>query len=312
MSEPTPRLWPRPLAGVSSPAEGPGHGDSGDRPAGRHHRPRRRRPVLLICPILLAVGPLVGTRAQAQQVRDRGDQQIDNSWQIPDLSQLAPPASDAKGISASLKILVLLTVLSLAPSILIMMTSFTRIVVVLALLRQAMGTQQLPPGQVIVGLALIMTMIIMAPTWQQMKDNAVDPYLDGKLSQAEAFERGAEPLRDFMFRQIEQAGNEENIYLFAEYARGPMPDDTRLAAGDVRLTELIPAFVLSELETAFVMGFRIYLPFLVIDMVIASILISMGMMMLPPVLISLPFKLMLFVLADGWGMIVGSLLHSFG
>ncbi len=312
MSEPVPRPWHRPLPGVPSPAQGPGPGDSRDRPAGPRHRPRRPRAVLLLCPILLAFGPLVATRAQAQPVRDPGNHKIDNSWQIPDLSQLVPPASDAKGISASLKILVLLTVLSLAPSILIMMTSFTRIVVVLALLRQAMGTQQLPPGQVIIGLALIMSMIIMAPTWQQMKDDAVDPYFDGKLSQAEAFERGAAPLRDFMFRQIERAGNEENIYLFAEYARGPMPDDARLAPGDVRLTELIPAFVLSELETAFVMGFRIYLPFLVIDMVIASILISMGMMMLPPVLISLPFKLMLFVLADGWGMIVGSLLHSFG
>jgi len=237
---------------------------------------------------------------------------FDNTWGIPDISQIAPPAKDAKGVSASLKILVLLTVLSLAPSILIMMTSFTRIVVVLALLRQAIGTQQLPPGQVLIGLSLIMTMIVMTPTWQRMKTDAVDPYLDGKLGQAEAFKRGAQPLRDFMFGQIEAAGNEENVYLFAEYARGAIPENTQLEHKDVRLTELIPAFVLSELETAFVMGFRIYLPFLVIDMVIASILISMGMMMLPPVLISLPFKLMLFVLTDGWGMVVGSLLHSFG
>ncbi len=250
--------------------------------------------------------------AEAQAVPAASAQSIDNPLGLPDLSQLVPPAKDAGGISASLKILVLLTVISLAPSILIMMTSFTRIIVVLSLMRQAMGTQQLPPGQVLVGLSLIMTMLVMAPTWQRMKTDAIDPYLDGKLSQAEAFEKGAKPLRDFMFRQVEEAKNEEHIYLFVEYARGELPPDAQLLPEDVRLIELIPAFVLSELETAFVMGFRIYLPFLVIDMVIASILISMGMMMLPPVLISLPFKLMLFVLADGWGVVVGSLLQSFG
>ena len=236
---------------------------------------------------------------------------IDNPLGIPDLTSLAPVATEGKGISASLRILVLLTVLSLAPSILIMMTSFTRIVIVLALLRQAIGTQQLPPGQVMVGLALIMTMLIMAPTWQKMKTQAVDPYLDGKMDQAAALDTAAVPLRDFMFKQIETAGNEENVYVFAEYSRGPLPDGAELSRNDIRMTELVPAFVLSELKTAFVMGFKIYLPFLVIDMVIASILISMGMMMLPPVLISLPFKLMLFVLADGWGMVVGSLLNSF-
>lgn len=235
-----------------------------------------------------------------------------NPFGIPDMGQLLPAAKDAKGVSASLKILVLLTVLSLAPSILIMMTSFTRIMVVLALLRQAIGTQQLPPGQVLTGLSLIMTMLVMAPTWQKMKTQAVDPYLDGKMGQAEAFDKGAAPLRDFMFRQIEGAGNQEHVYLFVEYARGEsLPPNKTLELDEVRMAELIPAFVLSELKTAFSMGFRIYLPFLVIDMVIASILISMGMMMLPPVLISLPFKLMLFVLADGWGLVVGSLLGSF-
>jgi flagellar biosynthetic protein FliP len=183
--------------------------------------------------------------------------------------------------------------------------------IVLALLRQAIGTQQLPPGQVLVGLALIMTMLTMAPTWHRMKSDAVDPYLDGKMSQAEALDRGAKPLREFMFRQIEAAGNEEHVYLFSEYAHGPLPHGASLERDQVGMAELVSAFVLSELKTSFVMGFKIYLPFLVIDMVIASILISMGMMMLPPVLISLPFKLMLFVLADGWGLVVGSLLHSF-
>ncbi len=238
--------------------------------------------------------------------------QVDNPLGIPDVTGLVPAAKDGAGVSASLRILVLLTVLSLAPSILIMMTSFTRIMVVLALLRQAIGAQQLPPGQVLVGLSLIMTMLVMAPTWQKMKAEGVDPYLEGQMDQATALDRGCAPLREFMFRQIEASGNEENVYLFAEYSRGPIAEGAELKRDDVRLTELIPAFVLSELKTAFVMGFKIYLPFLVIDMVIASILISMGMMMLPPVLISLPFKLMLFVLADGWGMVVGSLLHSFG
>lgn len=276
---------------------------------GRRHF-RSSRIALLAMAGALALAP--GRPAAAQLVAANTSGQIDNALGIPDMSAVAPPATDAKGISASLRILVLLTVLSIAPSILIMMTSFTRIVIVLALLRQAIGTQQLPPGQVLIGMAVIMTMLIMAPTWSRMKQDAVDPYLEGKLGQAEAFERGARPLREFMFNQIEIAENEENVFLFHEYASGPVPADSELRQDDVSLTSLIPAFVLSELKTSFVMGFRIYLPFLVIDMVVAAILISMGMMMLPPVLISLPFKLMLFVLADGWGLVVGSLLGSFG
>jgi len=236
---------------------------------------------------------------------------VDNPIGIPDLTQYAPPARDAEGVTNSLKILVLLTVLSLAPAILIMMTSFTRIVIVLTLLRQALGTQQLPPSQILVGMSLILTFIVMAPTWQRMKADAVDPYLDGKLGQEAAFDKGAAPLRDFMFRQIEAARNEENVYLFYEYSHGPVPEGEELDVAKVSLVELVPAFLLSELETAFVMGFKLYLPFLVIDMVVSAILISMGMMMLPPVLISLPFKIMLFVLADGWGLVVGSLMSSF-
>lgn len=274
----------------------------------RSHGRSRRRSVSALAVLWLATA--IAARAQAEPAAAASA--FDNTIGIPDVSQIAPPAKDAQGVTASLRILVLLTVLSLAPSILIMMTSFTRIVVVLALLRQAIGTQQLPPGQVLIGLAMIMTMLVMAPTWRQMKDKAVDPYLDGKLSQADAFDRGAAPLRDFMFRQIESAGSEESVYTFHEYVSGPVAEGVELRHDDVGLAELVPAFVLSELKTSFVMGFRIYLPFLVIDMVIASILISMGMMMLPPVLVSLPFKLMLFVLADGWGLVVGSLLSSFG
>src|SRR5262245_46991687 len=267
------------------------------------------RKSLIIAAIVLAGLSFASSTASAQDATP--SRAIDNPLGIPDIRGIAPIATEGKGVSASLRILVLLTVLSLAPSILIMMTSFTRIVIVLALLRQAIGTQQLPPGQVMVGLALIMTMLIMMPTWQKMKAEAVDPYLDGKMDQAAALDTAAGPLRDFMFKQIEAAGNEENVYIFAEYSRGQLPEGAELSRNEIRMSELMPAFVLSELKTAFVMGFKIYLPFLVIDMVIASILISMGMMMLPPVLISLPFKLMLFVLADGWGLVVGSLLNSF-
>ena len=244
----------------------------------RLRRPQRcMRTILLTCAVAVCSISHAETSAFAQSANGTArvpGSAIDNPLGIPDISQIAPPAKDAGGVSASLRILILLTILSLAPSILIMMTSFTRILVVLALLRQAIGTQQLPPGQVLTGLALIMTMLVMAPTWQKMKTEAVDPYLDGKLSQAEAFDKGITPLRDFMFRQIESAANEEHVYLFHEYAHGPLPAGKELQLREVELSVLVPAFVLSELKTAFVMGFRIYLPFLVIDMVIASILIS--------------------------------------
>ncbi len=266
----------------------------------------------LVCALGAGVDSARGqSPAPPESATQTSSAEIDNPLGIPDLRGIVPPAREGEGVSTSLRILVLLTILSLAPSILIMMTSFTRILVVLALLRQALGTQQLPPGQVLVGLSLIMTVLVMAPTWQRMKTQAVDPYLDGELSQVQAFDLGVAPLREFMVRQIENAENEEHVYVFHEYVHGPLPDGEELALDEIDLSALVPAFVLSELKTAFVMGFRIYLPFLVIDMVIASILISMGMMMLPPVLISLPFKLMLFVLADGWGMVVGSLLESF-
>ncbi len=236
----------------------------------------------------------------------------DNPLHVPDVRGVLPTASEPAGVSATLQILVLLTVLTLVPSILVLMTSFTRIVIVLALLRQALATPQLPPSQVLLGLSLFTTMIVMAPTWDKVYGEAVKPYMDNQLTQREALDRASTHLRNFMFRQIEATENYEDIYLFAEYSRGgPIPADQELRYEDVSTTVLIPAFILSELKTAFIMGFRIYLPFLVIDMVIASILISMGMMMLPPVLISLPFKLLLFVMADGWHLIVQTLLYSF-
>ncbi len=237
---------------------------------------------------------------------------FDNPFKIPDVRGVLPTAEDAEGVSVTLQILVLLTVLTLVPSILVLTTSFTRILVVLTLLRQAMATPQLPPGQVLLGLSLFMTILIMGPTWGRIHREAVEPYLNSKMSQRAAAEIGMAHIRNFMFRQIDRNDNHEEIFLFQEYATGkPVPDDQPLVLADVPTTALIPAFILSELKVAFVMGFRIYLPFLVIDMVIASILISMGMMMLPPVLISLPFKILLFVLADGWHLIIQTVLYSF-
>ena len=242
-----------------------------------------------------------------------GGPAIDNPLQIPDARAVLPTARDAKGVSSTLQILVLLTVLTLIPSILIMTTSFARILIVLALLRQAMATPQLPPGQVLMGLALFVTMLVMAPTWQKVNQDALTPYLNNQMSQTAALEKTVEHMKEFMYRQIERSGNFEDIYLFLEYKWGrPVAPEETPSLDQIPATVLIPAFILSELKTAFVMGFRIYLPFLVIDMVIASILISMGMMMLPPVLISLPFKILLFVLADGWHLIIQTLLYSFG
>lgn len=249
---------------------------------------------------------------------------FDNSaLYVPDLRHVLPAAEEPEGVSTTLRILVLMTVLTLVPSILVMTTAFPRIIIVLGLLRQAMGTPQLPPGQVLLGLALFLTMLVMSPTWHQIHAQAVAPYFDGAagMTQRQAIDISLRYLRQFMFNQIQSNDNDEDVYLFLEYALGrPIhpaesvalePDPADPAVVVVPTTVLIPAFMLSELKTAFIMGFRIYLPFLVIDMVISSILISMGMMMLPPVLISLPFKILLFVLADGWHLVVQSLLLSF-
>jgi len=191
------------------------------------------------------------------------------------------------------------------------MTCFVRMLVVLVLLRQALGTQQLPPSQVLVGLALFLTFLVMAPTYERINRRAVQPYLNNELPQLDAIAAAGHELRTFMFEQIRAAGNEQDVYLMYEYAAGrSVPEEEVLDENQVPLTALVPAFILSELKTSFIIGFRIYLPFLVIDMVIATVLVSMGMMMLPPVLISLPFKLLLFVLADGWHLVAGSLMAS--
>jgi flagellar biosynthetic protein FliP len=263
---------------------------------------------LTVCGAVIVTALAVPAQAQTTPTA----QPIDNPLQIPDARGILPTATESKGVSATLQILVLLTVLTLIPSILIMTTSFARILVVLALLRQAMATPQLPPGQILMGLSLFVTILVMAPTWQQIHQEAVAPYLDNQMGQEEALDVATDHMKDFMYRQIEKSGNFEDIYLFLEYQRGrALEPDEQPEVSEIPMTVMIPAFMISELKTAFVMGFRIYLPFLVIDMVIASILISMGMMMLPPVLISLPFKILLFVLADGWHLVVETLLYSY-
>lgn len=205
--------------------------------------------------------------------------------------------------STVMQILLILTVLSVAPAILLMTTAFIRLAVVLSFLRQAMGTQQMPPNQVIVGLALFLTFFIMAPVFNQINDQALQPYLAKKIDQKQALGLAVEPMREFMFSQT----SENELTMLMEISGHPDPAGRK----DVPTLTLIPAFMLSELKRAFQIGFMVYIPFLVIDMIVASVLMSMGMMMLPPIIISLPFKLLLFVLVDGWTLIVGSLVQSF-
>ncbi|OFZ14013.1 MAG: flagellar biosynthetic protein FliP [Bdellovibrionales bacterium RBG_16_40_8] len=212
--------------------------------------------------------------------------------------------NDPQDLVNSIKILLALTVLTLAPAILIMMTGFTRIIIVLSFVRQALGTQNMPPNQLLVGLALFITFFIMSPFLSNVNNEAIQPFLNGTIKQDEAVEKALAPMRTFMFNQT----RDTDLNLFIDLAKIEKPK-TR---ADVSTQVLIPAFIISELKTAFQIGFIIYLPFLVIDMIAASVLMAMGMMMLPPVIISLPFKIMLFVLVDGWALIVGSLVRSFG
>jgi flagellar biosynthetic protein FliP len=210
--------------------------------------------------------------------------------------------SEPVGASA-LSMLLLITVLSLAPAILVLMTSFTRIVIVLGFVRTSLGTQQMPPNQVLIGLALFMTLFIMAPTFSTLNDTALKPYLAGEITQTEALSKASVPMKDFMYKHTRP----KDLLLFMDYTQTEKPESYQ----DIPITVLVPAYAISELKTAFQMGFMIFIPFLVIDMVVASTLMAMGMMMLPPVMISLPFKILLFVLVDGWYLVVKSLLTSF-
>ncbi len=226
------------------------------------------------------------------------------TFPIPSLKLDVTTATEPEEVAVVLEIIALLTIIALAPAILILMTPFTRLVVVLHFLRQAIGTQSSPPNQVIIGLSLFMTFFIIRPVAQEVYDRALNPYLERQISYETAFEEAQKPIRKFLLLNTREA----DIALFVKEA-GMKKPETR---DDVSLLALIPAYVISELKTAFIVGFILYIPFLVIDMVVASVLLAMGMMMLPPVMISLPFKLMLFVLVDGWHMIAGSMIKSFG
>jgi flagellar biosynthetic protein FliP len=252
---------------------------------------------LLVVGVVLAIGlstallaPKDGVAAEPQNA-------------VPFISIGMDQAQEPGKIAVVLQIFLLMTVLSLAPAILIMLTSFTRVVIVLSLLRRALGTMQMPPNQVLIGLALFLTFFIMTPVWQQINQTALQPYLEDKIEQQQALQKAAEPLRGFMFKQT----REKDLALFVNIAKIERPKDVN----DIPISVLIPSFIISEVKTAFQIGLLLYVPFLIIDMVVASVLLSMGMMMLPPIMISLPFKLMLFVLADGWNLLIGSLVRSF-
>jgi flagellar biosynthesis protein FliP len=245
----------------------------------------------LVVAALAAVALLTATGVDAQTIA------------LPKLTLEAAEAKSPQEVSTAVQVLIALTVLSVAPAILLMVTSFTRIVIVLSLLRQAIGIQQLPPNQVVIGLSLFLTVFVMAPVGQEMHKIAVQPYMDKKLSQTEAFTKALDPLRAFMLRQTRQT----DLALMVQLGKIEQPR----TPADLPTHVLIPAYALSEVKTAFQMGFVLFLPFLVIDMIVASVLMSMGMMMLPPVMISLPFKLLLFVLADGWNLVIRALVAGY-
>ncbi len=262
--------------------------------------------------LIVAMGSLLAAGAATAQAPSLGAPAV-NAPLTPSPSGTANPVgiqvrfspdSKPEDISQTLQIVLLLTVLSLAPSIIVMTTSFTRILIVFGFLRQALGTQQVPSGQIIAGLALFMSAFIMAPVWKDINTNALQPYIDSQITQAEAWDRGVKPLRAFM---LSQTGNDE-LGLFLELA-GKDQNVTKL--DDVGMEVILPAFMISELKTSFQLGFLIYLPFLVIDLVVSTILMSLGMMMLPPMMISLPIKLLFFVLADGWNLTIRGLVSSF-
>ncbi len=228
---------------------------------------------------------------------------ISSGIDVPTISFGIGQAETPEQVSTGLQVLFLLTILSIAPAILLMTTCFTRIVIVFGFVRMAMGTQNMPPTQIIIALALFLSFFIMSPTINTINDEALQPYLAEEITQQDALEKAVQPMRDFMFSQV----MESELAMLSDITMTDEPYDKN----DIPTLTLIPAFMLSELERAFQMGFMIYVPFLVIDMIVASILMSMGMMMLPPVIISMPFKLLLFVLVDGWALIAGSLIKSF-
>ncbi len=250
---------------------------------------------LLLISICLILGILIAFPSQVDAAQP---------FPIPNLDLEVGEGEEPEDLALTLQIIILLTILSLAPALLILTTSFTRVVIVLSFIRNALATQQMPPNQVLIGLAIFLTFFIMSPVWSQVYDEAWAPYSEGEITQEEAIETGLEPIRDFMYQQT----REQDLELFIDYSELENPETIE----DVPTHVIIPAFVISELKTAFQIGFLIFIPFLIIDMIVASTLMSMGMLMLPPVMISLPFKVLLFVLVDGWYLITRSLLISFG
>ncbi|EXG83122.1 flagellar type III secretion system pore protein FliP [Saccharibacillus sacchari] len=222
---------------------------------------------------------------------------------IPNIDLQIGGDSDGTPATSTLSVLLMITVISIAPAVLVLMTSFTRIVIVLSFVRTSLGTQQMPPNQVLVGLALFLTLFIMSPTLSSINDTALQPYIRGELTQMEALDQASVPMKEFMFKHT----REKDLLLFMDYTGAEKPESFQ----DIPLTVMVPAYAISEMKTAFQMGFMIYIPFLVIDIVVSSTLMAMGMMMLPPTVISLPFKILLFVLVDGWYLVVKSLLLSF-
>jgi flagellar biosynthetic protein FliP len=295
--------------------------------AGPKHRQERTRLLLVFVLSVFAVLGLLSMPAGAQETVEDGDGLILPEVVDPDLpvapvepvdapgQPLQPPVapeidgpdgtSDSGGTTedSALSIVVVLTALALVPTVLIIGTSFTRIVIVLGLTRNALGLQGVPPNQVLIGLAVFLTLFVMAPTLTDANEAALQPYLDGELEFGEAYELGIEPFREFMLTQV----REDDLAMFIEMS----PDEAPESAEDVPITTLAPAFIVSELRAAFIIGFIIFIPFLVVDMIVSATLMAMGMVMLPPVVISLPFKILLFVMVDGWFLLVPTLLRSF-
>ncbi len=277
----------------------------------------RRLIMILVIPAVLVsvwtpIAPAAETRpAETQPAETRPAEAVETAAAATGESivENLPKIDTPQGSGTLIKWIVLATVLSLAPALAVMVTSFTRIIVVFGLLRQALATPQLPPNQILFGLSLLMTLVVMSPVIQDVHHQAVEPLMAGEITQTEALAAGETRIRKFMIRQLESGENADAIYVFLS---GELAEKEDLVWRDVPTLSLIPAFVLGELKIAFLIGLRIFLPFVIIDMLVGSVLVSMGMLMLPPVLISMPFKLLMFVLADGWTLVAGTLISGFG
>lgn len=268
-----------------------------------------KRSFKFILLFLLAIGVVFsGTKSRASNVTPdtEPEETVDTALTGDDgmsVGLTLTSNDEETSLSGTLQILLVITVLSIAPSILVMVTSFTRIIVVLHFVRTAIGTQSSPPNNVLIGLSLFLTLFIMSPVFARVKTDAIDPLQDGQITNEQALNNGIKPIREFMLNQV----REDDLRLFMDIAK----IDSVNTVDELPITVIIPAFIISELRAAFIIGFLIYIPFIVIDMVVASVLMSMGMMMLPPTTISMPFKILLFILADGWNLIIGNLVNSF-